>query len=164
MCNQICNLELVGGYSYRFNILFRINIGYRYSYRCRLWLFWTRYVVSGILFKSIRGWGWLQPLRVPNGVFQTVFFKFLTWACDTDKSLQTDEDYLKTTVFSSIWIPPAVADPDDHLNTPLWKTPFRKHRLLLLSNRLSSSGPMVQTPNHWGRLPSSPVFVPPNLP
>ena len=34
----------------------------------------------------------------------------------------------------SILVPSAVADPDQPLNAPLWKTPFRKHRLLLLGS------------------------------
>ena len=73
-------------------------------------------------------------LGVPNGVFQTVFFRFLTSACDRCKLFQRDKECPQTPVFSGILVPSALADPDpDHpLNTPLWKTPFRKHRLLLL--------------------------------
>ena len=68
-------------------------------------------------------------LRVPNGVFQTVFFRFLTLAGDRGKPLQREKACLKTPVFSSILVPSALADPDQPLNTQLRKTPFRKHRL-----------------------------------
>ena len=71
-------------------------------------------------------------LRVPNGVFQTMFFRLLTSVCDTGKPLQRNKSCLKTPVFSSILVPSALADPDRPLNAPLWKTPFRKHHLLLL--------------------------------
>ena len=50
-----------------------------------------------------------ECLRVPNGVFQTVFFGLLTSAWDRGKSLQRDEECLKTPVFSSILVPSAVA-------------------------------------------------------
>ena len=53
-----------------------------------------------------------------NGVFQIPHFGW-------------KQRCLKTSVFSSILVPSAVADPDHPLNTTL-KTPFRKHRLLLL--------------------------------
>ena len=71
-------------------------------------------------------------LRVPNGVFQMVFFRFLTSACDRGKPLQMDKECLKTPVFLSILVPSALGDADHPLNARLWKTPFRKHRLLLL--------------------------------
>ena len=48
----------------------------------------------------------------PYGVFQTVFFRFLTSACPRGKSLQRDEECLKTPVFSSFLVCSAVADPD----------------------------------------------------
>ena len=73
-----------------------------------------------------------HSLRVPNGAFQTVFFRFLTSACDRGKPLQRHEECLKTPVFLSILVPSALGDPDHPLNARLWKTPFRKHRLLLL--------------------------------
>ena len=60
-----------------------------------------------------------KTLRVPNGVFQTVFFKFLTLACDEDKPCQGDKDSLKTLVFSGILVPSTLVDPDHPLNTPL---------------------------------------------
>ena len=70
--------------------------------------------------------------RVPNGVFQTVFFRFLTWACNRGNPHQRNRKCRKTPLFSSILVPSALAGPDHPLNTPFRKTPFRKHRLLLL--------------------------------
>ena len=58
-------------------------------------------------------------LRVPNDVFQTVFIRFLTSACDRGKPLQRDKACLKTPAFSSILVPSALADADQPLNTPL---------------------------------------------
>ena len=60
-----------------------------------------------------------RDLRVPNGVFQTVFFRFLTAAGDRGKPLQRDEECLKTPVFLSILVAFAVADSDHPLNAPL---------------------------------------------
>ena len=79
-------------------------------------------------------------LRAPNGVFQTVFFWFLTSAQNRGKPLQRDKECLKTPVFSSMLVPSALADPDRPLNAPLWKTPFRKHRLLLLGSGICKRG------------------------
>ena len=72
------------------------------------------------------------PIRVPNVVFQTVLFRFITSACDRGKRLPRDQECLKTPVFESIWCLSPMADPDHPLNTPLGKTLFRTHRLLLL--------------------------------
>ena len=55
--------------------------------------------------------------RVPNGLFQTVFLRFLTLAA-TERS-QKDKEYLKTPLFSSILVPCTFADPDHRLNTPI---------------------------------------------
>ena len=49
-------------------------------------------------------------------VFQTVFFRFLTSACDRGKPLQTDKACLKTPAFSSILVPSALVDLDQPLN------------------------------------------------
>ena len=51
-----------------------------------------------------RVWRPQNYLRVPNGVFQTVFFRFLTSACDRGKPLHRDEECLKTPVFKSILV------------------------------------------------------------
>ena len=61
----------------------------------------------------------LNPKGVPNGVFQTVFFGFLTSACDSGKSLPRDKECLKTPVISSSLVLSAVTDPDHPLTTPL---------------------------------------------
>ena len=71
-----------------------------------------------------------KVLRVWNGAFQTMLFRFLALACDRGKPFQRDKDCLQTPVFLSIF--GALADPDRPLNTPLWKTPFRKHCLIPL--------------------------------
>ena len=72
-----------------------------------------------------------EDLRVPNSVFQTVFFRLLTSACDRGKPSQRSKECPKTPVFSGILVPSTLTDPGRPLNTPLWKTPFRKHCLLL---------------------------------
>ena len=80
--------------------------------------------------------GTLPPKsRSATSVFQTVFFRFLTSACNRGKPFQRDEECLKTPVFSSILVPSAVTDPHRPPNAPLRKTPFRKHRLLLLGQK-----------------------------
>ena len=58
-------------------------------------------------------------LTVPNGFCQTVFFRFLTSACDKGKPFHRDKGCLKMPLFSSILMPSSPADPDRHLNTPL---------------------------------------------
>ena len=45
------------------------------------------------------GGPWGRGRRVPNGVFQMVFFRFLTSPCDRRKPLQRDKTCLKTPVF-----------------------------------------------------------------
>ena len=57
----------------------------------------------------------LLPAPLPNDVFQTVFLKFLTLACDTPEGQRIPE----TPGFQSILVPFALSDPDDPLNTPL---------------------------------------------
>ena len=39
-----------------------------------------------------------NDLRVPNGAFQTAFFRFLVSACDRGEPLQRKEECLKTPV------------------------------------------------------------------
>ena len=51
-------------------------------------------------------------LRVPNGVFQTVFFGFLASAFDRGRPLQRDKECLQMPMFSSVLVPSALADPD----------------------------------------------------
>ena len=70
--------------------------------------------------------------EVPNGVFQTVFFRFLTSACDRENPLSEGQRMPENTTVFSVLVRSALAEPDQPLNAPVWKTPFRKHRLLLL--------------------------------
>ena len=63
----------------------------------------------------------------PNGVFQIPHL-----GLRLRKTPSEDKKCLKTPVFSGILVPSALGDPDRPVNAPLWKTPFRKHRLLLL--------------------------------
>ena len=81
-------------------------------------------------FRSIWARGRLNTPT--NRVFQTVFFRFLTRLATEVIPFQRGKDCLKTPLFSIILVPSALADPGHPLNTPLWKTPFRKHRLSLL--------------------------------
>ena len=60
-----------------------------------------------------------ELLRVPNGVFQTVFFRFLTSACDRGKPLQRDKECQKTPVFLSHLVCSVLVHRDHPLNTPL---------------------------------------------
>ena len=53
-----------------------------------------------------------------NVVFKTVFFRFLTSACDRGSPLQSDKECLKMSLFSNNLVPSALADPDRPLNTP----------------------------------------------
>ena len=58
-------------------------------------------------------------VRVPNDVFQTVFFRFLTSACGRGKPLQRDKECLKTPILStSILAPSTLAVPDHTLIIP----------------------------------------------
>ena len=68
-----------------------------------------------------------NSLRFTNGVFQTVFFRFLTSACDRGRPFQRDKDCQKIPVFSSILVPPALAAPRHPLSTQLLV--LRKRRL-----------------------------------
>ena len=43
--------------------------------------------------------------KVPNGAFQTVFFGFLTSACNRGNPLQRDTTCLKTLLCSTILVP-----------------------------------------------------------
>ena len=64
-------------------------------------------------------------LRVPNGVFQMVFFRFLTSGNDREVTFQSDKGCPKTPVFSGILVPSALADPGHSLHTHH----SEKHRL-----------------------------------
>ena len=64
----------------------------------------------------------------PNGVFQILHRGLLQ-----RKTPSEGQRTLETPAFWRISVPSALADPDPLLNTPLWKAPFRKHCLLLLS-------------------------------
>ena len=56
---------------------------------------------------------------VPNGVFQTVFFRFLTLTCNKGKRFQRDKDSRKHSCFQAFWCLLRFVDPDHPLNTPL---------------------------------------------
>ena len=57
-------------------------------------------------------------LRVPNGVFQTVFFRFPTLSCNRENPLQRGKECAKTPLFSSILERSGLTDPGHPLNTP----------------------------------------------
>ena len=66
--------------------------------------------------------------RVAKGVFQSCDFGLQRGA----SSVRGRRECLKTPLFSCL-VPPALVYPDRPLSTPLRKTPFVKHHLLLLS-------------------------------
>ena len=77
-----------------------------------------------------------------EGVFRAEEKNYISWvSCRTHQLLGSvkrrknpseGQRVTETPVFSCILVPSALADPDHPLHTPLPKTPFRKHRLLLL--------------------------------
>ena len=65
-----------------------------------------------------------RNLRVPNCVFLTVFFRFLTSACNRGNTLQKDKTCLKTPLFSAIWFRLPL-----QMLTTLWTRHSERHRL-----------------------------------
>ena len=70
----------------------------------------------------------------PNGVFQIPHLGFRQRKTPPEGQIMPEN----ANVFLFILVPSSLADPDHALNTPLWKTPFRKHHLLLLGSQWGS--------------------------